>query len=323
MRDAEEKALNLPSGEFEVPLVIQDKRINADYSLDYTPTMNDVMTGYMGQYITVNGVHAPYKGVKATTYRFRVLNGSNARIYNLGLSNGASFKIIGSDGGLLETSETVSTLLLAPGERADILIDFSSYNIGRELFLINNTFAGASTQGKQKFNVLKFVVETKITKDFVIPTALSNIEKIPANSASKTRTFRISEMSMSGMSNMGNMGGMTMTGMHQINNKVYDKNRIDEVVSAGATEIWVFDNSAGAEPHPMHIHGVQFQVLDRTGGRGSLIASEKGWKDTILLLPGEKVRVIMTFSQYKGVFMLHCHNLEHENDGMMLQFEVK
>ena len=114
-----------------------------------------------------------------------------------------------------------------------------------------------------------------------------------------------------------------MKGMHRINNKVYDKNRIDEVVTVGSTEIWVFDNSTGAEPHPMHIHGVQFQVLDRVGGRNSLIASEKGWKDTILLLPGEKVRVIMTFSNNKGLFMLHCHNLEHEDDGMMLQFEVK
>ena len=323
VRDTEEDKLNLPSGEFEVPLVIQDKRINTDYSLNYSPTMNDVMTGYMGQYITVNGVHAPYKGVKTTTYRFRVLNGSNSRIYNLGFSNGVSFKVIGSDGGLLETAETVSTLLLAPGERADILIDFSSYNIGTELFLINNTFTGASTQGKQKFNILKFVVETKMTTDYVTPTLLSSIDKIASSTASKTRTFRISEMSMSGMGNMGNMGGMTMTGMHQINNKVYDKNRIDEVVTAGSTEIWVFDNSAGAEPHPMHIHGVQFQVLDRTGGRGKLISSEKGWKDTILLLPGEKVRVIMTFSEYKGVFMLHCHNLEHEDDGMMLQFEVK
>ncbi len=137
-----------------------------------------------------------------------------------------------------------------------------------------------------------------------------------ASSASRTRTFDISNMEMSGM------GSMAMKGMHRINNKVYDKNRIDEVVAAGSTEIWVFDNSTGAEPHPMHVHGVQFQVLDRTGGRGGLIASEKGWKDTILLLPGEKVRVIMTFSNNKGLFMLHCHNLEHEDDGMMLQFEV-
>jgi len=316
VRDAEENALNLPLGEFEVPLVIQDKRISTDYALDYSPTMNDVMTGYMGKYITVNGVYAPFKSVKTATYRFRVLNGSNGRIYNLGFSNGASFKVIGSDGGLLATSQTVSSLLLGPGERADILVDFSSYAVGTEVFLVNNLFSAGTSQGKQKFNIAKFVVDSKITDAFALPATLTSITRISASSASKTRTFDVSNMEMSGM------GGMAMRGMHRINNKVYDKNRIDEVVTAGSTEIWVFDNSSGAEPHPMHIHGVQFQVLDRTGGRGSLIASEKGWKDTILLLPGEKVRVIMTFSNNKGLFMLHCHNLEHEDDGMMLQFEV-
>lgn len=316
VRDAEENALNLPSGEFEVPLVIQDKRISADNALDYSPTTNDVMTGYMGKYITVNGVYAPFKNVKTATYRFRVLNGSNGRIYNLGFSNGATFKVIGSDGGLLATSQTVSSLLLGPGERADILVDFSTYAVGTEVFLVNNLFSAGTSQGKQKFNITKFIVETKVTDSFTLPTKLSAIIPMTANSASKTRTFDISNMEMSGM------GGMAMKGMHRINNKVYDKNRIDEVVTAGSTEIWVFDNSQGDEPHPMHIHGVQFQVLDRAGGRDSLIASEKGWKDTILLLPGEKVRVIMTFSNNKGLYVLHCHNLEHEDDGMMLQFEV-
>src|ERR1035437_609349 len=316
VRDAEENALKLPSGEFEVPLVIQDKRISADYALDYSPTSTDVMTGYMGQYITVNGVYAPFKNVKSATYRFRVLNGSNGRIYNLGLSNGAAFKVIGSDGGLLPTSQSVSSLLLGPGERADILVDFSSYAVGTELFLVNNLFSAGTSQGKQKFNIAKFIVDTKVTDTFTPPTTLSVITPMAASIASRTRTFDISNMEMSGM------GSMAMKGMHRINNKVYDKNRIDEVVTAGSTEIWVFDNSSGAEPHPMHIHGVQFQVLDRTGGRGNLIASEKGWKDTILLLPGEKVRVIMTFSDNKGLYMLHCHNLEHEDDGMMLQFEV-
>ena len=317
VRDAEENALNLPSGEFEVPLVIQDKRISTDYALDYSPTMNDVMTGYMGKYITVNGVYAPFKSVKTATYRFRVLNGSNGRIYNLGFSNGATFKVIGADGGLLTTSQTVSSLLLGPGERADILVDFSTYAVGTEVFLVNNLFSAGTSQGKQKFNITKFIVDTKVSDSFTLPTTLSAITPMAASSASRTRTFDISNMEMSGM------GSMAMKGMHRINNKVYDKNRIDEVVAAGSTEIWVFDNSTGAEPHPMHIHGVQFQVLDRTGGRGSLIASEKGWKDTILLLPGEKVRVIMTFSNNKGLFMLHCHNLEHEDDGMMLQFEVQ
>ena len=115
---------------------------------------------------------------------------------------------------------------------------------------------------------------------------------------------------------------MSMKGMHRINNKVYDENRVDETVQAGTTEIWVFDNSTGDEPHPMHMHALQFQVLDRTGGRNVKIATENGWKDTAMVLPGEKVRVIMTFGAHTGKYMLHCHNLEHEDDGMMLQVEV-
>ena len=113
-----------------------------------------------------------------------------------------------------------------------------------------------------------------------------------------------------------------MTGMHQINGKTYDKNRIDEAVEANATEIWEFDNSQGDEPHPIHLHGVHFQVLGRTGGRGQLIVSESGWKDTVLLLPQEKVKLIIPFASLTGKFVFHCHNLEHEDDGMMLQYQL-
>ena len=96
-----------------------------------------------------------------------------------------------------------------------------------------------------------------------------------------------------------------------------------KTVKAGSTEIWEFDNTKGDEPHPMHIHALQFQVLDRKGGRGALIATESGWKDTVMLLAGEKVRVIMTFGNNIGTYVLHCHNLEHEDDGMMLQFKIE
>lgn len=318
VRDAEEQSLNLPSGEFEVPLVIQDKRVFPDYALDYSPNMGEIMTGYMGQYITVNGVYSPYKNVKTRNYRFRVLNGSNGRIYNLALSNGASFTVIGADGGLLVSPQTVSSLLLGPGERADIIVNFSSYSIGTELFLLNKTFSAGAAQGTQEFKIIKFNVTQNETDTFSPPGTLSVINTIPESSAIKTRIFDISNAGMGGAGHEG----MTMKGMHRINNKIYDKNRIDETVQAGSTEIWVFDNSMGDEPHPMHIHALQFQVLDRTGGRNGLLSTESGWKDTVMLLPGEKVRVIMTFGQNTGKYVLHCHNLEHEDDGMMLQFEI-
>ncbi len=317
VNDNEEQALNLPSGNFEIPLVIQDKRIFPDYALDYSPQPMEIMTGYSGQYMIVNGVYSPYQNVNKRQYRIRVLNGSNARIYNIALSNGDAFSVIGSDGGLLSTPQSVSSLILGPGERADLIINFGAYSVGTDLFLVSKPFSAGTSQGKQEFKIMKFSVTQNDTDTFTLPAILSNINMIPESAATKTRIFTISGMDMKMSGGMNNMNGF-----HKINDKSYDVNRIDESVKAGATEIWVFDNTTGTEPHPMHIHGLQFQVLDRTGGRNTLIASEKGWKDTVLLMPGEKVRTIMKFSQNKGIFVVHCHNLEHEDSGMMLQFEI-
>jgi FtsP/CotA-like multicopper oxidase with cupredoxin domain len=312
VNDSEETALNLPSGNRELPLVIQDKRISAG-SILYAPTMMDQMAGLMGQYILVNGVYAPSHNVETAKYRVRILNGSNARIYNLALSNGASFTVIGNDGGLLATPQTVNSLTVAPGERADLIIDFSSMGLNSELFLISKTFIGGNAQGTQEFKIMKFKVTTQVVDNFSIPTTLSSIAPLTESMATKTRNFEISNV------DSGSMSGMMM---HTINNKSYDANRIDEFVTNGAVEIWTFNNTNGQEPHPMHLHGVQFQILNRTGGRGTLTALEKGWKDMALCMPGEKVKVIVPFNGYTGKFVFHCHNLEHEETGMMGQFQV-
>jgi blue copper oxidase len=329
VNDSEEAALNLPSGNYELPIVIQDKRFHPDYSLNYSPSMMDVMNGYFGQYIVVNGVYSPSVDVATRWYRVRVLNGSTARIYNLALSNGAPLNIIGSDAGLLNTPESVSSILLAPGERIDLLIDFSTYTLGTEIFLQSNSFNGANVQGEDSFKIMKFKISEQITDSFALPTSLSVIAPIPISQATATRTWVLGGMNMGGGMN-GNMGGMSsgsgdmnMQMLHTINNKTYKSNEILASVNAGSTEIWEIDNSKNTEIHPMHIHGVQFQILERTGGRNSLIASEKGWKDTILLMPNEKVKLIMTFPQNKGKYLIHCHNLEHEDSGMMVNFEIK
>ena len=315
VNDAEEAALNLPSGEFDIPLVIQDKRLFPDLAFDYSPDAADVMSGYLGQFVYVNGIYAPQIRVKKQFYRVRVLNGSNARIYNLALSNGGNFTIIGSDAGLLASSQSVNSLLLGPGERADLLIDLSFLNLLESVDLISKTFDGGQTQGLQEFKILRFIQTDATTGSFIVPGALSSITMIPEVSAIRSRTFSLAPVG--GHIHTGAMGGG-----HTINDKLFDMNRIDENVNAGETEIWVFDNTDGNEPHPMHIHGVQFQILDRTGGRGYLIQSETGWKDTVMLMPGEKVRVIMTFPNNPGKFVFHCHNLEHADDGMMLQFKI-
>lgn len=314
INDAEEAALNLPSGIYEIPLVIQDKRLTAS-GITYNPSMGEVMSGYMGETIIVNGEASPYTEVATRFYRLRILNGSNARIYNLALSNNADLIIIGNDGGLLKNPVAIKNILLAPGERLDVLVNFAGLNIGTDIFLESKMFDNAgSAQGKQGFKIMKFKVTQTISDGFTLPASLSSVNAISPSSSSKTRNFIINAMQMS--------SGMNMTGIHRINNKIYDKNRIDENVSANATEIWVFDNSQGDEPHPMHLHGVHFQVLERSGGRAQLSASESGWKDTVLVMPRETVKIIIPFSTLTGVFVFHCHNLEHEDDGMMLQYQL-
>jgi blue copper oxidase len=189
---------------------------------------------------------------------------------------------------------------------------------GTEVFLKNETFGGSEFQGKQAFNILKFIVKNGPADNFTVPAVLSSFSPVPESQSTKSRSFDISNDGGHG-GHGGHGGGMAV---HTINGKRYDHTRIDETVSAGATEIWTFDNTHGIDPHPMHLHGAFFQVLSRTGGRAQVFPHEKVWKDTVLVMPGEKVRVIAVFAENKGVFVFHCHNLEHEDTGMMLQMEV-
>lgn len=201
--------------------------------------------------------------------------------------------------------------MVSSGERADILIDFSAMKVGEIVYLTNEIFSTMGTaQGTQAFKIMSFNLSKQETDTFKIPSVLIPFTKL--SGSTKTRSFALTM----------DMMAMNTGGMHKINGKVYSASRIDETIILGATETWEFDNSTGDEPHPMHIHGVQFQVVARTGGRNSILPQEKAWKDTVLVAPKEKVQVIMKFEQ-KGKFVFHCHNLEHEDDGMMLNFEVK
>jgi blue copper oxidase len=188
--------------------------------------------------------------------------------------------------------------------------------MGKEIYLVSNSFSDFNVQGRQGFRLMKFEITAPTTSTFAMPSVLSEINPISESQSINTRRFNISAMAG------GLEGGGHGMGKHSINGKTFEMDRVDEVVSAGATEIWEFDNLAGDEIHPMHVHGVQFQVLERIGGRNIISASEKGWKDTVLVMAGEKVRLIMTFPEYTGVFVMHCHNLEHEDDGMMINFRI-
>lgn len=312
----EETGLGLPTGEYDVPLVVQDKRLESG-ALNYNPSDDDRSVGMFGESVLVNGVTSPVFEVATRTYRFRLLNGSNARIYNFALSSGGNFQLIGTDGGLLDAPISVPSVLLAPGERADILVNFGTFSPGNELYLQSNAFAGTETQGKQAYKILNFHVARQENDPFVLPASLMNVDKIPETESVATRSFNIGHMmAHNGMSSSGGM-------IHPLDGRFFDPERRDEVVNGGSVEIWEFDNTNGTETHPMHLHAGQFQVLSRTGGRGRVEPWEKGWKDTVLAFPGEKVRIIIKFPENTGKYVFHCHNLEHEDGGMMLNYEIK
>jgi blue copper oxidase len=191
INDSEEVALNLPSGEFEIPLIIQDKRIYTDGNINYSPESMDVMSGYFGQYICVNGSWSAYHNIKTKIYRLRILNGSNARVYNLSFSNSLNLNIIGSDGGLLGTTQTVPNLLLSPGERIDVLVDFSSLSAGEEVYLQSNSFNGGDSQGYESFKIMKFNVTEQVPETFSIPTVLASFTSLASSLSIKTRSFEI------------------------------------------------------------------------------------------------------------------------------------
>jgi FtsP/CotA-like multicopper oxidase with cupredoxin domain len=287
INDAAEDALHLPGGAYEVPLVLRDTAFDSAGNIAYKPRSG----GFEGGTPLVNGTLNPYLDVDAALYRLRVLGGSNARIFRLALSNGASFTVVGNDGGLLERSVAVPDPDLSPGERLDLLVDFSGLPVGTTIML-RDTRAG--------WNLLEFRVVRSGTTAGTIPTNLSTIEKL-ANPVA-TRDF-------------------SFDGMTKINGREYDMGRIDFQVPFGQVERWRFRTNGNA-PHPVHVHGASFQVQKRTGGRNRTYAWESGWKDTVLLEDRETVEVLIRFDAYRGLYLMHCHKLEHEDMGMMSNFEV-
>ncbi len=306
---SEQLAIPKEYGINDFPLVVQDKRLDSNGNMQYDPGMTDIMMGLYGNAFLVNGAISPYLEVPKGMVRLRLLNGSNGRTYHFELSNSQPFYQIASDGGFLEEPVEMTSIRMSPAERAEILVDFSKLETGDIIKLIDTGSDLAKTvTDAHEIELMEFVVTDKTSEVFDIPEKLTDIESIDPDSAVVTR-----DMVMAGV-------GATLT----INEKSMDMSRIDEEVKWNDTEIWEVTNQRtglnGGMPHPFHLHGVQFQVLDRDGNPPP--ANESGWKDTILVHPGETIRIITKFT-HKGIFMYHCHILEHEDAGMMGQYEVK
>jgi spore coat protein A len=296
IEDEEEAELGLPSGAYDLPIVIQDRTFSADGSLVYTA---DHM-GEMGDTLLANGVAYPFHEVETRKVRFRFLNASNARTYELALSNGQSFIQIGTDGGLLPAPVTRRSISLASAERADVVIDFSNVEVGTRIVLQNRLGSGRTAQ------VMRFDVTRRVADDSQVPAVLRQMEVLQAADAAVQRTFTFSQQ-------MGMMGAWVINGLS------YDPERIDARPRLGDTEIWTLINRSMMD-HPVHIHDIQWQILDINGRQPS--AADRGWKDTFMVPAMGTVRVIGRFTNFTGVYMLHCHILEHEDHAMMAQFEV-
>ncbi len=296
--DAQEQALNLPSGGYDVPLVIQDRTFNTDGTLAYAPTSSDYRTGLMGDTLFVNGAAQPYLKVSTHKYRFRILNGSNARYYTFSLSNGATMSQIATEAGLLSKPYAQSSITLAPAERADVVVDFGNVPVGTSVTLRNNSGWNGAT------DIMRFDVNSSTSDTSTVPATLRAFTPLAASAVSVRRTFTIAQQ---------------RDGMWTFNGKTYDPARIDANVALGATEEWTFQNQSGQD-HPIHMHDINFQVV--SGGYNSGSGPNLEWKETINVPSWSSVTVRVQFPDFTGVYMFHCHILEHEDHMLMSQFKV-
>ena len=361
VRDNASEALDLPNdyGVDDIPLIVQDRAFASDGSFIYSTRMHNVMMGMMGDTMLVNGVVEPVFEARSDRLRLRLVNGSNARFYRFGFDDGRSFHQIGTDGGLLAAPLPTDNVVLAPGERAQVIVDVSDGRPvslladGLEIMGMGNMGRGMRGSGRMResdgpmgnwmmgerggrggmmgererrdgmmggmmderrqFTVLDIRPAEGRTKAIVMPRRLATLPRIDPGDAVRMRRF-VLDMGM-GMRMMRG-GGFT------INGKSMDMQRIDETVRVDTTEIWQVEN-ASMMAHPFHIHDVQFRILDRNGRAPD--AAEQGLKDTVVVYPGETVRLLLRFEDYTDPdlpYMYHCHILEHEDAGMMGQFTV-
>ncbi len=339
VRDEFEDSLNLPRGKYEIPLVLYDRIFDLEGQLNYPVAADNPKSPWVpevfGDAILVNGKLFPYLEVEPRKYRFRVLNGANGRFFHLTLSaektpgektpsgqtltasmlGGQSFHQIGTDQGLLSAPVPLKLLSIGPGERADLVVDFSG-NAGSSLVLKNDNL-----------NVMEFRVAAKSPRDqSALPQTLRSVPKIAESSAVKTRALTLVEQQDLKQRPVQMLLNNTRWHMPVTENPVID-----------SVEIWNLINTTD-DAHPIHLHLVKFQILDRrafdiatywTKGevkyRAPAMApepSEAGWKDTVRADPGMVTRIIVRFEGFTGRYVWHCHILEHEDNEMMRPFDV-
>lgn len=282
----------LPKGVFDVPLMITDRSFTSTNQLNYQFNAN----GVIGNRILLNGVPQPYFNVGDRKYRFRILNASNSRSYELALSNGQAFTQIGTESGLLPAPVRRTRITIAPAERVDVVIDFAG-RLNQKIVLQNLAATGSLSQ------LMQFRVTRDLTETSSIPSRLRALPMLDTTSAA-SRTFVF--------------GRTRFGGIWTINGQPFDPARIDVQPKLDTTETWTFVNKSGAN-HVIHIHDVDQQLVSRNGVAPK--AYER-MKESWDLGIGETVVLKLKFTDNLGTFVFHCHILEHEDAAMMAQFEV-
>ncbi|MEV5708033.1 multicopper oxidase domain-containing protein [Actinoallomurus sp. NPDC052274] len=292
----EPRRTGLPAGRYDLPLMLRDARFDGQGGLVFE--MDDFR--YRNT-LLVNGRWAPYHRVAARKYRLRLINGSNARYFTLSLSDGRPMWLIASDGGLLPAPVRATSVSLSPGERVDAVVDFGDLAPGARLTLRDtDAFTG------QASDLMRFDVVTRVHDPSRIPSRLGTAPGLGPASVHRDVV----------------MGLNFSTGMFEINGKSYDMDRIDQRIKLGETEEWRIVNKdvKPSVPHNLHLHGTHFQVIDRNGVPVS--GHEAGWKDTVPVPIGGEVRIRVRYERYTGLYLYHCHLLDHSSMGMMAQSEV-
>lgn len=341
VRDEEEAAVGLPKGSFELPLVIQDRRVGAGNQLIFKNSMRDDMTGVLGDTLLVNGYPEARFEVMPASYRLRVVNASNARIYKLAWSDGLPLTVIGTDNGLLSVAQERPYVMLGPAERIEVLEDFGRRKPGAELTLTSQVFddgtrmgmgnntgmmggmmdemMGArggseamNVQGREEMAIARFSIQAQRRR----APAVIQLPRASAGSRDAGREFRV------------RLGFRHMAGLLNGRRFAMEAVAAQERFTRDESTVWTFEHNPGMNmtmPHPMHIHGARFQILERRRGPGAPDVRDglvdEGFKDTVLVFPGERVRLLVRPTE-PGLFLYHCHNLEHEDGGMMRNYLV-
>jgi spore coat protein A len=318
IRDEAEDAMNLPRGQYEIPLLVYDRFLLPDGQLQYPVSPNPKspwVPEVFGNAILVNGKLSPSLEVEPRKYRFRLMNGSNGRFYRFSFGKQLTFQLIGTEQGFLAAPISAQRVTMAPAERIDFVFDFSAH-AGESILLHSDSF-----------DIMQFKVAAKAGPDAsALPPSLRSFAKIPESQAVKTRRLTLDERMDLVQQSMGMLLNNTPWHMPITENPVLN-----------TTEIWEFVNLT-EDSHPIHLHLVRFQILDRrpfntfefqdkgtvrfTGPAIPPAPTETGWKDTVRADPGLITRIIIPFEGFAGRYVWHCHILEHEDNEMMRPYEV-